>query len=337
MEDGSQNLEDWEGNGYMRKISSHLGLWMVLAIMMLPRGLAVAGGNAEATTKFIAVLQSDAGLQEKGVACRQLAHCGTAEAIPVLAKLLADEKLAHLARFGLEAMPDPAAGAALRAALNTLKGMQLVGVINSLGMRRDDAATEKLIELFKGSDTPAAAAAAALGRIATAPAAAALAKTPVPDPLKVAVADASLACAEQLTLKGQREQALAIYDSLRRAELPVYLRQAALQGEILTRQDVGAALLVEQLKGTDRAMAGVALLTARLLPGKAVTEALAGELGKLPEENQVLLIQALGDRNDAAALPALTESARQGAAPRARGRSARPGPLGQCLDRAAAL
>ena len=62
---------------------------------------------------------------------------GTKEAVPVLAALLADEKLAHMARYALEPIPDPAVDEAFRAALGNLKGRRLVGVICSIGVRRD--------------------------------------------------------------------------------------------------------------------------------------------------------------------------------------------------------
>jgi len=126
--------------------------------------------------EMLAVLKSDAPAAAKITACRQLAARGGPEAIPELADLLADEKLAHLARLALEPMPDPAAGDALRDALPKLKGQLLVGVINSLGRRRDAKAVAALSGLLGNSDPQvASAAAAALGKIAT-PAAAEILK-----------------------------------------------------------------------------------------------------------------------------------------------------------------
>ena len=78
-----------------------------------------------------AVLKSDASIREKGVACKRLAVIGTKDSIPVLAELLTDVRLAHYARFGLEAIPDPAVDRLFRESLSTLKGEQLIGVINS--------------------------------------------------------------------------------------------------------------------------------------------------------------------------------------------------------------
>ena len=49
----------------------------------------------------------------------------------------ADEHLSAYARYGLEPIADPSADDALRAALAKLQGNQLIGVINSIGKRRD--------------------------------------------------------------------------------------------------------------------------------------------------------------------------------------------------------
>ena len=62
--------------------------------------------------------------------------------VPVLAGLLADEKVAHWARITLERIPDPSVPEALRAALPKLKGRLLAGAILSLGAR-PSAATGK--------------------------------------------------------------------------------------------------------------------------------------------------------------------------------------------------
>lgn len=117
--------------------------------------------------KLVAILK-DASASEyaKAKACQRLAVIGDRSAVPALAALLGDEKLGHYARTGLEPMPDPAAGDALRAALGQLKGRLLVGVINSIGLRKDAKAIEPLAKLMYDRDPQVAtAASAALGRI----------------------------------------------------------------------------------------------------------------------------------------------------------------------------
>ncbi len=101
----------------------------------------------------------------KAKACQRLAVVGDKSAVPALATLLADPKLAHYARLGLEPIPDPAVDAVLREALGKLEGDLLIGVINSIGRRKDPKALDALATIIHGGDDNAAAAArAALGR-----------------------------------------------------------------------------------------------------------------------------------------------------------------------------
>src|SRR5438034_1373125 len=122
---------------------------------------------AEKQRKLIKVLRSHAASGDKAIACKQLAIYGTKDAVPALAALLPDAKLASWARIALEAIPDPAADDALRKAMGKLKGKLLVGTINSIGYRRDAKAVKGLEKrLNKDADVEVAAAAAvALGRI----------------------------------------------------------------------------------------------------------------------------------------------------------------------------
>ncbi|HYG35983.1 MAG TPA: HEAT repeat domain-containing protein, partial [Clostridia bacterium] len=121
---------------------------------------------AEKQRQLIAVLQSDAAPGQKAITCKQLAIYGTDEAVPALAPLLADERLASWARIALEAIPGPAADEALRQAMDKVQGKLLVGVINSIGVRRDVKAVKGLISKLETADAEVASAAAvALGQI----------------------------------------------------------------------------------------------------------------------------------------------------------------------------
>lgn len=168
---------------------------------------------------------------QKNVACRRLAVIGTKVSVPALAALLGDAKLAHYARFALGPIPDAAVDDALRAQLGRLKGRLLVGVVNTIGQRKDAAAIEPLAKLLRDSDAEvASAAAAAIGNLGG-PAAAkqlreALGKTR--DAVRTAVADAGLVCAESLLAAGDRRGALALYDTLSRLDIPKPVRMAAL-------------------------------------------------------------------------------------------------------------
>ena len=117
--------------------------------------------------KLIAILKEPgASVYAKGKACQRLAVVGGKTAVPALAALLTDPRLAHYARFGLEPIPDPSVDDALRGALGKVKGRLLVGVINTIGQRKDRKALEALGKLLHDADSDVAqAAAAALARI----------------------------------------------------------------------------------------------------------------------------------------------------------------------------
>jgi hypothetical protein len=127
--------------------------------------------------QFAAALQSDATYECKDFICRQLWIVGTKVSVPALAPMLADEMYSDMARYALERNPAPEAGKALRDALGQTSGKALVGVINSLGERRDRMSVLALEKMVAGPDEDAAAAAAsALGKIGGAKATTVLAR-----------------------------------------------------------------------------------------------------------------------------------------------------------------
>lgn len=184
-------------------------------------------------TRLTAVLRSDVSDAAKDYVCRKLSLIGSASCVPTLATLLTNEKLSHMARYALERIPSGAAVKALRDALPEVRGLEKVGVINSLGVRRDAEAVPMLIESLSDSDGQIAAAAIwALGSIGNARAAKALAtfQAKAPRPLQPVVADARLACAERLVAAKEKRAAMAIYRSLAKPEQPKHIQQAAKRG-----------------------------------------------------------------------------------------------------------
>ena len=295
----------------------------LVAVLLLAAAAPLSGQTAqpdakEQEAKLIAVLKSDAPHKEKADACRELARIGTKDAVAPLAALLGDEKLSHMARYGLETIPDPAVDGALRDALGKLKGKALVGVIGSIGVRRDAQAVEPLGKLLSDADADVAQAAArALGKIGTAPAAKALdgALASAPAANQLAFCEGLFRCAEAMAGKGQQDEARAIYDRLRGLKgAPHQVRAGALRGAVLTRQKEGLPLLLEAIRGEDFVLVAAATRTSQEMPGAEVTQALAAELGKLTGDKQVLLMQTLGNRGDGAAAPAVLAVAKSGPA-----------------------
>ncbi|HOJ61023.1 MAG TPA: HEAT repeat domain-containing protein [bacterium] len=185
--------------------------------------VTAAAGEQDSEAQLIEVLQSNAALKEKLDACRGLARVGSKAAVPVLAALLEDKQLAHMARYALETIPDPSVDDAFRAALGKLQGNLLAGVIGSIGVRRDTKAVESLTGLLKSEDLVVSQAAArALGNMGTLPAARAIesAMAHVPEASQLAFCEGLFRCAEKLRDSGLCQEAWAIYDRMRQFKAP---------------------------------------------------------------------------------------------------------------------
>ncbi len=265
--------------------------------------------------KQITVLLGNVPSAEKAAACKRLAIIGDSEAVPALAALLPDAKLSSWARIALEVIPGPAADEALRAASGTLHGRLLVGVINSLGVRRDPKAVDLLIGRLRDHDNDVAAAAAvALGHIGGERAVAAVRQAVASGPKEVraAAAEGTILFAERFLAAGNAAEATKLYDEVRAADLPKQLVLDATRGAILARGSAGVPLLIEQLRSSDKQHFNLGLSLARELPGRQTTEAIAAEIGRAVPQRQALLVLALADRKDPAVVPVIVKAARGG-------------------------
>jgi hypothetical protein len=194
-----------------------------------------AHGNAEAQKKLevflVSALKSDISRDAKDYVCRKLAIVGTASAVPTLAPLLADEQHSHMARFALERMPAAEAAQALRDAISKTTGNLQIGVIGSVGARRDGASVQALAQLIKDSNVSTArAAATALADIGSVEAAKALQDAKPSAETRQAVVDAQLACAEALLAENNAAAARQIYKSLAGGDQAKLVRLAATRG-----------------------------------------------------------------------------------------------------------
>lgn len=249
--------------------------------------------------QLIAILaNNDAPRADKAMACKRLTVYGSPAAVPELAKLLSDAELASWTRIALEAIPGSEADAALRDACPSLSGLLLIGTINSIGVRRDQAAVEMLSEQLKNADPQVAVAAAyALGKIggsaATTSLRAALASDS--EPVRSAVAAGCVLCAEQALAAGDAAQAIEICDQVRKAQVPKQRIVEATRGAIMARGAQGIPLLVETLRSPEKTLFHVALQSAREMPSQELATALLAEVASASPARAPLIVQALAD------------------------------------------
>ena len=182
------------------------------------------------SAELVAILNSAADLRKKSFACQQLAVVGEPDAVPALAKLLADDKLADYARSALEMIASPTAGDALRQALAKLDGRRLAGALDSLGVRHELAAVPELCRLAAGTAADAAAEAfTALGKIAT-PEALDCLRAALQNPddgRRLAAGHAALAATDGLLKQNDITAAIGMLDALAAAKLPAHITAAA--------------------------------------------------------------------------------------------------------------
>ncbi len=261
--------------------------------------------------KLLEFLRSDATFAAKQFVCRKLSLIGTEDAVPTLAPMLTDEKYSDMARYALEQIPGDAVDKALRDALDKTGGKVAIGIINSLGERRDKQAVKQLAKLLSNNDKEiAAAATAALGKIAGDKAADvlkdALAKSS--GNLRKGLADAYLLCADNFLADGDAASAEKIYKQMYAPSEATVIRLAAFRGLISSASVQGrdiTADMVEVLKTDDRKVQAAAIALVSEFCSTKLVSALSEQLPNLQTAAKIQLLSALGGCADPVALPAV--------------------------------
>lgn len=327
----------------------------VVAAVALVCGSAQAQeAAASREQELLAVIRSETPEADKALAFKGLAVHGSPACVADVATYLGNERLSSWARIALEAIPGDEASAALRAAAapgTALASRQLVGVINSLGVRRDAAAVPLLVtRLGDGDPNVAAAAAAALGTIGSTEAATALAAALVAGtPDRDTVAEACVVCGERRIEAGDTAAAVKLFEIVRTAAVSEQRRAEAWRAAILARGREGVPLLVELLQSPSQRLFNMGLFTSREFAAGADRDAAlayevdlallkaVGSSGPIRGDRAALVIDLLADRNaggaGAAVQQALLDSAAAGE-PAVRLAAIRA--VGRCGDAAAA-
>lgn len=301
----------------MRTFATFLLLIVSIAACFFELQTPAAFAQADRDEASLAeVLRSDASLAEKSAACRQLARIGTKRSVPVLASLLLDERLSHMARYALERIPDRSADEALREALGRASGRVRLGIIASLGVRRDAEAVQQLTVLLGDRDPATASTAArALGDIATPAAAESLLRAlgqvgQKADRINDGVHEGLLRAAEALSRENNIGLARTIYDRLRNlSAAPDQVRTAAWRGAIMLSEEKSIDLLTEALSSEDQAVLHAGMRAALELSGPKIADVLIAEMKRAPSERRGLLIELAAARGEPRVLPAVAEAA----------------------------
>lgn len=259
--------------------------------------------------QMIALLESDATFRAKQFICQQLWIIGSDQSVPVLEKMLLDPKTAEIACYALRSNPSDAVARALRRALHRVPAETQVRIINILGDREDAASLARLIELIDAEDADVAqAAAAALGKIGGDKATETIrrARAAASGDMHAVLTEAYLRCAEYYVRNRQPAKALAIYTALLDDSESLLTRRAALVGALHTGDSLAVDLMGAAIGAGEPVLGVAAIANSGALKGAEVTRRLITELKTAAPSTQVLLIEALAQRDDPLAKDAFT-------------------------------
>ncbi len=285
----------------------------VMSVCFADSALKDAILNSNDESFILEAIQKDGNAPDdidvKTSACKRLAVYGTEKSVPALAKMLADEKLNHPARFALEAMPCPESDAALIEGIKTLDGVCCVGCVNSVAMKQLPAAAGVLKSRLENCNDASIRAAIyrALSLIGADDAKEfLLSKASQPDADAQAArvqGEALLNLVGQFCKAGQYDKAIAVCESIRSASFPAFIQNMALYHELLAKQSDAVSLLKEKLQSPDERVVNVALKTIREFDpndAPAIVGAMIEFLPSLSQDMQCRVLWALGDRQDEA-------------------------------------
>ena len=282
---------------------------------LIAKAHSSAAETRDIEKRFIGLLQSDATLGSKDFVCKELSVMGSEASVPVLSGLLLTPKTAEVALYALERIPGQAADQALQLKLPTISEVKIrIGIVNTLGRRRDSDSVAVLRPLAFGKEQATAGPALfALAEIADSSAIQALAEAQkkTVDALRVTAAEAYLKAGDRLFDRGDGPGAVRIYKELYGASEPATVRAQALRGLAAAGGAQSTPILMQALQGADARFQAIAI---RAL-AKSSPKQLLAALPQLSEGGQVRVLGTLAEKGDLSILPAFTTALKSSSQP----------------------
>ncbi len=254
--------------------------------------------------KLLGIIESpESTFPARQYACRLFCYVGSSACVPVLSKLLTDEKLSHAARIPLQVIQHRSAGKALLKALGKTGGNIRIGIINSLGVRAENSAVGDLSDLLSEKDAETVHAALnALGRIGTEKAAKALQKARVADTVRPKLYEAKITCANQLCKAGSTKLADEIFTELMAPGNPDTVRAAGFTGVVRARQEKATPFVIQTIKSDDSVLIKAACSAITSMESDSAAKALAADIAGLPAAGKIAVIYGLAGRKETGGL-----------------------------------
>ncbi len=263
--------------------------------------------------EMIKFLLSDATIDAKSYICSKLGEIGSEASVPVLADLLNKPELFDSARYALERIPGEQSIRVLRNALQTTEGKARIGILTSIGLRKDLKSIPTVAMFLKDSDPDTVVAAgAALDRMGKESALSALwtARTQAIEPARLKLTEYTLSCANQILKEKKSSDALDVVRSLSADNtLPSSLRIASIRSLAQFSEEEGAKAIVKSFSDPDPNFVRLAIAACPLIKDKKVLlNVVCKEVAFLPAENQVQFIDLFASQNKKEILPYIVES-----------------------------
>ena len=270
--------------------------------------------RVDAEERLLTVLASrKSSAAAKRFAADQLYRLCDEDTVPALRDLLLRRDTSDLARKGLELIVHPKAEAALLDAIDRSTGSMLLGIIESLGNKADPAAARVLSRTAKAGN--AAVCLAALDALAKIPGPEAMdalewCRLNLTPRMRTHATDAYIRSGWLSIENENYDTAIYLFDSLLIDIEPIEIRAQGLRGLIRAERDQAVPTIIEALTGNEPLLREVAIEEAGKVPGRAATDAFIKHYPDLRPENQIILLHALAQRGDAAALPTIVLATR---------------------------
>lgn len=252
--------------------------------------------------QMIALLESDGtSLATKQFICQQLWIIGSDESVAVLGRMLLDTKTVEMACYALCSNPSSAVDSVLQQALDHVPNKSKVCILNVLGDRKDGGSIERLTELIRSENAAVAQTAArALGRIGGDKAAETIqkARAAASGDMRAVLTEVYLSCAEGYVRHEEFAKALEIYTSLLDNSESLLTRRSAVGGALHTGDSRAVDIMISAMQQDEPILVATAIANSVALKGATVTQKLLAELKTAAPFTQVLLIEALAQRDD---------------------------------------
>ncbi len=291
-------LRGWSGGKETASIAAVRGY--------VERATKIYEVRVDAERRLVGVIESkDAAKPAKLFAAEQLYRLADEDTIPAFERMLAQPDTWNLACTGLENIKHPKAEAVLVDAAENAKGDRLIGILTALGNRRDPAGVSTLrAQADEGDARTAEAALIALGKIPGKESMQALdwCRKNLSRKMRPAATQAYLQCGRTSLERGDTATAIALFEALLLDFETAEVQAEGLRGLIQARGEDAVPTIIEALTSGIPEIESVAAAEAHTVSGRKATEAFIAAYPDLTTENQAVLLRALGDRRDEAAL-----------------------------------